>query len=59
MATAIQQMTDILARLVDQQDQMAVNQPQNLEIGEDKALERFQKFVPPKFVGGPDPDTAE
>ena len=59
MAMAIQQMTDILARLVDQQDQMTVNQPQNLEIGEDKALERFQKFVPPKFVGGPDPDTAE
>ena len=59
MATAMQQMTNILARLVDQQGQMAVNQPQNPEIGEDKALERFQKFAPPKFLGGPDPDVAE
>ena len=59
MATAIQQMTNILARLVDQQSQMPMNQPQNLEIGEDGALERFKKFVPPKFVGGPDPDITE
>ena len=59
MATVMQQMTDILARLVDQQGQMAVNQPRNPEIGEDKALERFQKFTPPKFLGGSDPDIAE
>ena len=26
---------------------------------EDRALERFQKFSPPKFVGGPNPDEAE
>ena len=50
MATAVQQMTNILARLVDQQGQMPVNQPQNPEIGEDKVLERFKKFVPPKFI---------
>ena len=59
MATAIQQMTNILARLVDQQGQIPVNQPQNPEIGEDRALEKFQKFVPPKFLGEPDPDIAE
>ena len=38
---------------------MPVNQPQNPEIREDRALERFQKFVPSKFLGGPDPDVAE
>ena len=59
MATAIQQMATILTRLVDQQGQMPVNQTQNPEIGEDRALERFQKFNPPKFLGGPDPDIAE
>ena len=55
----IQQMTNILARLVEPQDQITVNQPQNPEIGEDRVLERFQKFVPPKFLGGPDPETTE
>ncbi|XP_071929077.1 uncharacterized protein [Coffea arabica] len=59
MATAIQQMTNILTRLVDQQGQILVNQPPNPEIGEDRALERFQKFAPPKFLGGSDPDVVE
>ncbi|XP_027182032.1 uncharacterized protein LOC113780427 [Coffea eugenioides] len=27
--------------------------------GKDRALERFQKFSPPKFLGGPDPEGAE
>ncbi|XP_027157258.1 uncharacterized protein LOC113758727 [Coffea eugenioides] len=36
-----------------------LNQLGNQEIGEDRALERFQKFSPPKFSGGPDPDIAE
>ncbi|XP_027158288.1 uncharacterized protein LOC113759909 [Coffea eugenioides] len=27
--------------------------------GEDRGLERFQKFAPPKFIGGADPDYAE
>nr|XP_027062826.1 uncharacterized protein LOC113689223 [Coffea arabica] len=27
--------------------------------GEDRALERFQKFAPPKFIGGSNPDLAE
>ena len=26
---------------------------------ENRALERFQKFFPPKFIGEPDPDEAE
>ena len=44
MAIAIQQMTNILARLVDQQDQMPVNQPQNPEIGEDRVLRGFKNL---------------
>ena len=28
-------------------------------MGQDRALERFQKFSPPKFLGGPDPERAE
>ena len=59
MATAIQQMTNILARLVEQQGQTLVNQPRDPEMGQDRALERFQKFSPPKFLGGPDPEVAE
>ncbi|XP_027150293.1 UDP-glycosyltransferase 71E1-like [Coffea eugenioides] len=59
VATAIQQMTNILTRLVDQQGQIPVNQPQNPEIGENRALERFQKFIPPKFLGRSNPDVAE
>nr|XP_027083541.1 uncharacterized protein LOC113705832 [Coffea arabica] len=65
VATAIQQMTDLLARMVDQQGQgygnnagNPGNNPGNHE-GVDRALERFQKFAPPKFIGGPNPDLAE
>ncbi|XP_027071790.1 uncharacterized protein [Coffea arabica] len=47
-------MTNILARLVEQQGQTPVNQPRDPEIGEDRTLKRFQKFSPPKFLGGPD-----
>ena len=59
MATAIQEMTNILTRLAKQQGQAPVNQSRDPEIGEDRALERFQKFSPPKFLGGPDPERAE
>ncbi|CDP17653.1 unnamed protein product [Coffea canephora] len=59
VATTIQQMTNILARLVEQQGQAPVNQPRDPEIGQDRALERFQKFFPPKFLRGPDPEEAE
>ncbi|XP_071923168.1 uncharacterized protein [Coffea arabica] len=52
-------MTNILAGLVKQQGQAPVNQHRDPEIGEDKALERFQKLSPPKFVRGPDPEVAE
>ncbi|XP_027158287.1 uncharacterized protein LOC113759908 [Coffea eugenioides] len=33
--------------------------PDNHAESDDRALERFQKFAPPKFIGGPDPDVAE
>nr|XP_027088618.1 uncharacterized protein LOC113709969 [Coffea arabica] len=55
-------MTDLLAHVVEHQGQHLVHQPGNpgnhIE-GEDRALERFQKFSLSKFLGGPDPDVAE
>ena len=65
VATAIQRMADLLERMVNQQalDQgaNAGNPGNNMgnHEGEDRALERFQKFAPPKFIGGPNPDLAE
>ena len=59
VATAIQQMTNILARLVEQQGQAPVNQPRDPDMRQDRALERFQKFSSPKFLGGPDPEGLE
>nr|XP_027122195.1 uncharacterized protein LOC113739150 [Coffea arabica] len=65
VAAAIQRMTDLLAQVVQQQGlnpNPPVGNPENpgnhVE-SEDRALERFQKFSPPKFLGGPDPDMAE
>ena len=52
-------MANILAQLVEQQGRAPVNQPRNPEIGEDRALERFQKFSPPKFFGGFDSEVTE
>ena len=52
-------MANILAQLVEQQGRALVNQPRNPEIGEGMALECFQKFSPPKFFGGSDPEVAE
>ena len=52
-------MTNILARLVEQQGQAPVNQPWDLNRGQDRALEKFQKFFPPKFLGGPNLEAAE
>ncbi|XP_027169537.1 uncharacterized protein LOC113769273 [Coffea eugenioides] len=49
-------MTDLLKRIVDRQDQEPVIQPGGFEGGVDRCLERFQKFFPPKFLGGPDPE---
>ena len=51
-------MTNILACLVEQQGQVPRNQPRD-DMGQDRALERLQKFSPPKFLGGPDPEGAE
>ena len=59
MAMAIQQMANILTRLVEQQGQTLVNQPRDPEIGKDRTLERLQKFSPPKFFGGSDPEITE
>ncbi|XP_027166362.1 uncharacterized protein LOC113766361 [Coffea eugenioides] len=65
LAAAMQQMTDLLAHVVQQQGHNPnppVENPENpgnhVE-SEDRALERFQKFSPPKFLGGLDPDVAE
>ncbi|XP_027155198.1 uncharacterized protein LOC113758901, partial [Coffea eugenioides] len=65
VATAKQRMTELLARMVDQQGQghgnsvkNPVNNSGNHE-GVDRALERFQKFAAPKFIGEPSPDLAE
>ena len=65
VATAIQRMADLLERMANQQAQGQggnVENPGNNvgnQEGEDRALERFQKVAPPKFIGGPNPDLAE
>ncbi|XP_027171917.1 uncharacterized protein LOC113771541 [Coffea eugenioides] len=59
VATAINRMTDILERLAERQGPEPVNQPGNQKRGEDRALERFLKFTPPKFHGGSDPEVAK
>nr|XP_027088653.1 uncharacterized protein LOC113710002 [Coffea arabica] len=55
-------MTNLLAQVVQQQGQNPNPNPKNpgnhVE-SKNRALERFQKFVPLKFLGGPDPDVAE
>ncbi|XP_027156937.1 uncharacterized protein LOC113758127 [Coffea eugenioides] len=52
-------MTDILERLADRQGSGPLNQPGEQDSGEDRALERFLKFNPLKFIGEPDPEIAE
>ncbi|XP_027184078.1 uncharacterized protein LOC113782384 [Coffea eugenioides] len=65
VAAAIQRMTDLLAHVVQQQGHNPnppvgnPRNPENYVESEDRALERFQKFFPSKFLGGPDPDMAE
>nr|XP_027062811.1 uncharacterized protein LOC113689204 [Coffea arabica] len=54
IAAVMQQMTDLLAHVVQQQGQPPIQQPGNpghVVESEDRALERFQKFSPPKFLG--------
>ena len=52
-------MTDILERLAERQGPGLVNQPGAQERGEDRALERFFKFTPSKFIGGLVPEVAK
>ncbi|XP_027155394.1 uncharacterized protein LOC113755660 [Coffea eugenioides] len=58
-------MTDLLAHVVEHQGQNPNPQPKNpgnpgsFVESEDSAIERFQKFSPPNFNGGPDPDVTE
>nr|XP_027122087.1 uncharacterized protein LOC113739038 [Coffea arabica] len=65
VTAAIQRMTDLLAQVVQQEGPNPVppvGNPGNLGNHverEDRALKRFQKFSPPKFLGGPDLDVAE
>nr|XP_027124193.1 uncharacterized protein LOC113740877 [Coffea arabica] len=65
VATAIQRMANLLERMVNQQGQGQGQHAGNPgdKTGnndrEDRALERFHKFAPPKFVGGPNLDIAE
>ena len=59
MATALNRITNILERLTECQCPEPINQLRNQERGEDRALERFLKFAPPKFQGRSDPEVAE
>nr|XP_027124222.1 uncharacterized protein LOC113740908 [Coffea arabica] len=52
-------MTDIHERLAERQGPGPLNQPGTQDRGEDRALETFLKFNPPKFIGGSDPELAE
>ncbi|XP_027178037.1 uncharacterized protein LOC113777202 [Coffea eugenioides] len=52
-------MTDLLAHVAKHHGQNPIPQLENHVEGGDRALERFQKFSPPQFIGGPDLDVAE
>ena len=58
---ALNRMIDLLERVVKQSGSGIgpTHQRRDLEVGEDKTLERFQKFAPPKFMGGPNPEIAK
>nr|XP_027093620.1 uncharacterized protein LOC113714020 [Coffea arabica] len=59
VATAINRITDVLERLTERQATGPVHQPGGPVDSDDRALERFLKFGPPKFYGGPEPEIAE
>nr|XP_027098834.1 uncharacterized protein LOC113718113 [Coffea arabica] len=59
VATAINRITDVLERLTEHQASGPVHRQGGPTDSEDRALERFLKFGPPKFYGGPEPDIAE
>ncbi|XP_071906060.1 uncharacterized protein [Coffea arabica] len=59
VATAIDRITEVLERLTERQTTEPVHQPGGPADSDDRALERFLKFGPPKFYGGPEPEVAE
>ncbi|XP_027171902.1 uncharacterized protein LOC113771525 [Coffea eugenioides] len=59
VATAINRITDVLERLTEHQCPRQVHHQGGPVDSEDRALERFLKFGPPKFYGGPEPEVAE
>ncbi|XP_071905996.1 uncharacterized protein [Coffea arabica] len=59
VATAIDRITEVLERLTDRQTTEPVHQSGGPVDSDDRALERFLKFGPPKFYGGPEPEVAE
>ncbi|XP_071933774.1 uncharacterized protein [Coffea arabica] len=59
VATAINRITDVLERLTEHQAAGPVHHPGGPPDSDDRALERFLKFGPPKFYGGPEPEIAE
>ncbi|XP_027120450.2 uncharacterized protein [Coffea arabica] len=59
VATAINRITDVLERLIEHQASGPVHHQGGPADSDDRALERFLKFGPPKFYGGPEPEVAE
>ncbi|XP_071902642.1 uncharacterized protein [Coffea arabica] len=59
VATAINRITDVLERMTEHQAPGPVHHQGGPIDTEDRALERFLKFGPPKFYGGPEPEIAE
>ncbi|XP_071933807.1 uncharacterized protein [Coffea arabica] len=59
VATAINRITDVLERMTEHRALGPVHHQGGPIDTEDRALERFLKFGPPKFYGGPEPEVAE
>nr|XP_027088732.1 uncharacterized protein LOC113710084 [Coffea arabica] len=59
VATAINRITDVLERMTEHQALRPAHHQGGPIDTEDRALERFLKFGPPKFNGGPEPEVAE
>nr|XP_027068159.1 uncharacterized protein LOC113693729 [Coffea arabica] len=59
VTTAINRITDVLERLTEHQAAGPVRHPGGPADSDDRALERFLKFGPPKFYGGSEPEITE
>ncbi|XP_071901054.1 uncharacterized protein [Coffea arabica] len=59
VVTAINRIIDVLERMTKHPVPGAVHHQGGPIDTEDRALERFLKFGPPKFYGGPEPEIAE